>query len=66
MWPESQIGKPVRKRSGKPFKSGEKTAVPINIINHPHTGGPAFVFDDGTFVSTQVCDPVREEKNEEG
>jgi hypothetical protein len=38
------IGQRVEKKSGKPFKSGNKTATVKGVTINPHTYNPAFEF----------------------
>ncbi len=40
------LGRSVHKKSGKPFKSGIKIAIPVGIVDHPKRSGKfAFIFD---------------------
>lgn len=43
LWP-SWIGQAVVKKSGKPFKSGDKTATVKAFTVNPNTGHPGFSF----------------------
>lgn len=53
---QRMIGKAVVKTSGKPFKSGEKTATPLRYEQqHSHTPHPAFAMDDGSLVECFRC-----------
>lgn len=52
------IGKKVVKKSGKPFKSGEKVATIKGVIKHPILRGDilAFIFaEDDSYVRTGYC-----------
>ena len=58
------IGKQVcKRRSGKPFKSGEKINTVKGIVNHPQLNVPAFTFvedesyDQDTIVVPPICSP---------
>ena len=54
---EKKIMSIVVKKSGKPFKSGKKTATVKGIIDHPHKpgGGPAYTFyDDDSCVAIEM------------
>lgn len=54
-WP-NWVGKQVSKRSGKPFKSGEKVGTVTGLIEHPTTKQPAFTLaEDGTHVECRRC-----------
>lgn len=56
-----QPGTTVVKKSGKPFKSGQKTAVILSVMHHPHvTGEWAYIFADGSHVSTKMVVEVEE------
>lgn len=46
----------VYKPSGKPFKSGFKTAVPRMIVKHDQTDHLAFLFDDESKVECFRCE----------
>lgn len=50
-------GKKVVKKSGKPFKSGEKVVTVKGVIPHPQLEGKwAFTFeDDASYVRTTNC-----------
>lgn len=41
---EDYVGKQCKKKSPKPFKSGDKINTIKGIINHPHLNVPAYVF----------------------
>lgn len=49
------IGKLVKKRSNKPFKSGSKTELVINITINPYSDKEAFLLNDGSIVNCEVC-----------
>ena len=55
---EDAIGKQVFKRkSGKPFKSGNLVNTVAGIINHPFLNIPAFTFeDDDSYVECRKCE----------
>lgn len=40
------IGAKVRKKSGKPFKSGEKINTVKGLTRNDHTGNTAFIFEE--------------------
>ena len=51
----------VRKRSGKPFKSGEKINTVKGETTNPNTGKPAYTFyEDDSIVDQQICKEVHE------
>lgn len=53
---QRMVGKAIVKLSGKPFKSGEKTATPLRYEQqHSHTPHPAFAMDDGSMVECFRC-----------
>lgn len=54
------IGKQVcKRRSGKPFKSGEKINTGKGIVNHPQLNIPAFTFvEDDSYVECRKCHQV--------
>lgn len=60
------IGRRVVKRSGKPFKSGEKVATVKSVTGNPHSGKLAFTFEeDDSCVDVYQCvvyDNLREIK----
>lgn len=51
------IGKQVcKRRSGKPFKSGEKINTVKGVVNHPQLNIPAFTFvEDESYVECRKC-----------
>lgn len=50
------IGKSVVKKSGKPFKSGNKVNTVIDVVVNPNTNRVAFVFsDDYSVVDAHIC-----------
>lgn len=53
VWP-LWIGKEVKKRSGKTFKSGSHTAIVKGLTTHPITGLTAFLVDD-TYIEAGQC-----------
>lgn len=58
----------VKKKSGKPFKSGNKVNTVIGIIHHPiRKGEKAYIFkEDATWVSVELCEEIEEgDKGEE-
>ena len=55
----------VYKKSGKPFKSGEKINTVKNEIVNPYTGKPAFTFlEDDSIVDQYICKIVQEEEQQ--
>ena len=54
---ENCVAKKVVKRSGKPFKSGLKTATIRSVVDHPYLPGElAFIFEeDESCVSICQC-----------
>ena len=53
---ESLIGKTVRKKSNKPFKSGDKVGTVKAIVSHAITGNTAFVMlEDSSEVEAFRC-----------
>ncbi len=56
---DSYVGKIVRKKSNKPFKSGLKENTVKALIEHPITKRPAFTFvEDETYVECRMCTKV--------
>lgn len=52
------IGSVVSKRSGKPFKSGSKTATVVGVETNPDSGKTAFrLKEDNTLVDCYQCRP---------
>lgn len=49
------IGKEIEKHSGKPFKSGDKIAIPISIETNPYSGKEGFKLGDNTIVDCMQC-----------
>ena len=52
----------VKKKSGKPFKSGKKIATVKGVIDHPFrpTGGKAYIFEeDDSCVAVSVCVEIK-------
>jgi hypothetical protein len=48
---EDYVGRQCKKKSPKPFKSGEKINTIKGIVNHPHLNVPAYVFhEDDSYV----------------
>jgi len=54
IWPD-WIGKPIIKKSGKPFKSGLKTGTPKDITINENSGELGFLMDDGSVVNCDIC-----------
>lgn len=54
---KSWIGKPVAKRSGKPFKSTNKVNIVKDVVDHPNRPDKlAFTFqDDDSIVEAIQC-----------
>ena len=53
---DNYVGKQIVKRSGKPFKSGNKVGVVENMSINPNTGRKAFLMrDDQTLVDCHQC-----------
>lgn len=53
----------VCKKSGKPFKSGEKINTVKGETINPNTGKPAYTFlEDDSVVDQYICREVAEEK----
>lgn len=53
---QTWIGHRVSKKSGKPFKSGKKTASVKSITINPYTNKLAFdFFEDDSIVNCEVC-----------
>ena len=49
----------VKKKSNKPFKSGNKVNSVNGIIKHPKLDELAFTFkEDDSYVSIYMCEPV--------
>jgi len=55
------VGTKVIKLSGKPFKSGEKTATVKGVVDHPQLPGElAYTFDeDDSYVRASYCAAVQ-------
>jgi len=55
-----KIGQKVRKKSGRPFKSGLLVNTVAEIIAHPYRPGKsAFIFDeDDSAVSIENCEAI--------
>ncbi len=54
---QEEILMKVKKKSGKPFKSKEKVNTVKDIITHPITGNPAYLFyEDDSYVEVKQCD----------
>lgn len=50
------VGKQIIKHSGKPFKSGPKSATPLSITMNPFSGKKAFkLLECGTVVDCYQC-----------
>lgn len=49
------IGKEVKKRSNKPFSSGELTDVVIGITENPYSGKSAFELKNSKLVDCFQC-----------
>lgn len=46
----------VRKKSGKPFKSGQKVNTVANEVANPYTDKPGYSFiEDDSIVNQEVC-----------
>lgn len=59
----SLVGRVVEKFSGKPFKSGLKTATVRDVVSHQQKpgGGLAFAFvEDDSVVAVEMCKPLAE------
>lgn len=53
----------VYKKSGKPFKSGEKINTVKSETTNPFTGKPAFTFfEDDSIVDQHICITVCEKE----
>lgn len=52
----AMIGEQIVKRSGKPFKSGKKVGLAMNVCVHDHTTNLAFLMDDGSQVECWRCE----------
>lgn len=49
----------VKKKSNKPFKSGNKVNIVNGVIKHPKVDELAFTFkEDDSYVSIYMCEPV--------
>ena len=52
----AMLGLELVKKSGKPFKSGEKVGKAIKVVNHEHLANTlAFLMDDGSKVRCSYC-----------
>lgn len=52
----SLLGQTVIKRSGKPFKSGQKVATIRGFVKHPDLGITCFTFnEDDSYVACYQC-----------
>ena len=48
---ENYIGRKCKKKSPKPFKSGDKINTIKSVINHPHLHKPPYTFhEDDSYV----------------
>lgn len=57
----SFIGKKVKKKSGKPFKSGLKVNTVKKLTHNPNTKKPAFFFEeDQSVVDAHICEIVND------
>lgn len=56
--PIAQVGEKIKKKSNKPFKSGDKEATVIGYMTHPITYRIAYVIEDGTHVEIKQCEKV--------
>jgi len=58
---ETLIGKKVKKKSGKPFKSTFWTNTVKNIVDHPYRANTkAFTFvEDDSCVSVEIVEEVK-------
>jgi len=52
---EKWIGRPIYKKSGKPFKSGGKKGIALEITINKFSGKKAFKMDDGSVVDCSIC-----------
>jgi hypothetical protein len=54
------VGRQVHKRrSGKPFKSGNKVNTVAGVITHPQLNIPAFTFEeDDSYVECRKCELI--------
>lgn len=52
---QNWIGKEIIKHSDKPFKSGSKTAIPLEITINEYSQKTAFKLDDGSVVDCHQC-----------
>jgi hypothetical protein len=53
---EDYIGKQVRKKSDKPFKSRRTQNTVKGVVNHPKLNIPAFTFiEDNSYVECRRC-----------
>ncbi len=57
--PETLIGKKVRKKSARPFKSTFRVNTVKAVIIHPILGEAAYTFEeDDSYVSVKRCEEV--------
>jgi len=49
------VGRKITKRSGKPFKSGNKIGTIKDVKINPHSNKPGFLLEDGSVVNQDVC-----------
>lgn len=62
---EEWIGKTVKKKSGKPFKSKQKEATVKAITVNPYNDDIAFsFFEDNSIVSCDICEILEIESGE--
>ena len=53
---ENMLSKKVVKISGRPFKSGDRTATTVDMVKNPHSERWAFTFEeDDSFVDCGRC-----------
>jgi len=52
---DSFVGQTVKKSSGKPFSNGEKLAIISGVLENPHSGHPAFCFEDALLCDAFMC-----------
>jgi hypothetical protein len=53
------VGKRVRQKSGKPFKSAAVVGTVKEVLIHPQTNRPAFFFvEDDSYVESRSCELV--------
>jgi len=58
----SWLDAPLVKKSGKPFKSGEKVGKAVDVVMHEHLYETlAFLMDDGSKVRCSYCIKVNDE-----